>query len=285
MKIAFWSNIRQQGAVTTNLACMAAMSSVSGMSRSILLENHYNLNNLGSVLLTGDRELLLKENAEYYNKYGIEYLLKRLYSGESGDELVQRASVPLLYSNMLYLPQGYIVNKEVFNYEFELVRTQLFQCLEKVADMVFIDTESNGNASSISILNEADLVVVNLNQDLSAWEQLTEEYSSIAKRCVFLVGGYQKDIRLNLRMLRSRFKIPRERIGVIPYNLDLQSAMQEGRLLQFINRSYLENSSCENAYLMQELKRSASMLRENVVRARLGRNTGWQQNWGSQNWG
>lgn len=277
MKIAFWSNIRRRGAVTTNLACMAAMSSVSGTGRSILLENHYNLKNLGSVLLTGERETALRENAEYYSKYGIEYLLKRLYSGESDDRLVQKAGIPLLYSNMLYLPQSYIVNKEVFNYEFELVRTKLFQCLEKAADMIYIDTEANGNASSISILNDADLIVVNLNQDLASWEQLVEEYPSIAERCVFLVGCYQNEGRANLRMIRRKFKIERERIGVVPFNLDLQLAVQDGRLLQFINRNYLQENSYENANLMQELKRSAAMIRENVVKARLKKRVGqWQ---------
>ncbi len=245
-----------------------------------MLENHYNLTNLGSVLMTGEREMVLRENAEYYNKYGIEYLLKRLYSGESGDSLVRKAGISLLYSNMLYLPQSYIVNKEVFNYEFELVRTRLFQCLEKAADMIYIDTEANGNASSISILNEADLIVVNLNQDLSSWEQLMEEYPSVAEQCVFLVGCYQNESRANLRLLRRKFKIERERIGVVPYNLDLQLAMQDGRLLQFINRSYLQENNYENAYFMQELKRSSAMIRENVVKARLRRRVGQWQNRG-----
>ena len=43
MKIAFWSNVRKNGGVSTNMVCMAAVSAIAGMGRSVLLENHYNV--------------------------------------------------------------------------------------------------------------------------------------------------------------------------------------------------------------------------------------------------
>lgn len=244
------------------------MTAVSGMGKSILLENHYNLNSLGNILMMPERMAILKEKGQYYNKYGIEYLLKRLYTGEKGESLVHKASVPLLYSSILYLPQSYIVNREVFNYEFELVRTELFQCLEEVADVVYIDTETNGNLSSNSILEEADLVVVNLCQDIRVWREFFDNYPSIREKSVFLVGNYQSDWRWNQAQIRRQFQIPRERIGVVPYNLDLQNAMREGRTLQFLNRNYLKTSEPENEFLIRELKRSSNMLRANMLRVR-----------------
>lgn len=265
MKIAFWSNLRGGCGVTTNLACMAAMTAISGMGRSILLENHYNLNSLGSILLAPEKVSILREKGEYYNKYGVEYLLKRLYSGESGDVLIHKASVPLLYSSIFYLPQSYIVNREVFNYEFELVRSELFQCLEKFSDFVFVDTETNGNSSSIAILQDVDLIVVNLNQDIASWESFFENYRSLTEKAVFLIGKYRPEYGWDMIRIRRKFQIPRNRIGVVPYNMELQSAMGDGRTLQFLNRNYLKNSQPENELLMRELKRSASMLRENIV--------------------
>lgn len=264
MKIAFWSNQRGKCGVTTNLACMAAMTAISGMGRSVLLENHYNLNSLGSILLAPEKVAILKEKGEYYNKYGIEYLLKRLYTGEPGDVLIHKASVPLLYSSIFYLPQSYIVNKEVFNYEFELVHKELFQCLERFSDMVFIDTETNGNLSSIGILQEVDLIVVNLSQDIASWNAFFDNYQALVEKSVFLIGQYQPEFGWNMTRIRRRFQIPRNRIGVIPYNMEMQSAMRDGKTLQFLNRNYLKNSQPENELLMRELKRSASMIRENI---------------------
>ncbi len=268
MKIAFWSNLRNQGGVTTNLACMAAMSAIAGVGKCILLENHYNLNSLGNILMAPEKVAVLKEKGQYYNKYGIEYILKRLYTGESGEALIRKASIPLLYSSILYLPQSYIVNREVFNYEFELVRAELFRCLEEVSELIFIDTETNGNVSSNAILEEADLIVVNLPQKPVIWEEFFENYASILDKCVFLVGMYQPDMKFDLIRIRKKFQIPRNQIGTVPYNLELQDAMKEGHTLQFLNRNYVKASDVENEVLMKELKRSAGMLRENISKRR-----------------
>lgn len=274
MKIAFWSNIRKRGGVTTNMACIAAISAISGMGKSVLLENHYNINNLNGMLLTPEKISRLRETGQYYNKYGIEYILKRLYTGESGNSLIQEASIPLLYSSIYYLPQSYIVNKEVFNYEFELVHKELFRTLERVAEMVLIDTESSGNASSMEILEEADIIVVNIDQNAGTWEDYFENYASLAQKSVFLVGRYQREYNLNLFRIRKEYHIPSSRIGVIPYNMELQEAAREGHILQFLNRNYLKNGYSDNRYFMQEVKRSAVMLRDNILN---DRNTGLQR--------
>jgi hypothetical protein len=245
---------------------MAAVTAIAGMGKSVLLENHYNVNNLGGMLMVPEQISLLQESGQYFNKYGMEYMLKKLYTGESGDDLLRQTVLPLLYSGIYYLPQSYIVNKEVFNYEFDLVHRELFRCLEKFCDIVFIDTQSHGNASTIQILQDADLIVVNLDQDIQTWEDYFDNYESLLEKSVFLVGRYQKDYHWNLAKLRRRFHIPRQKIGAIPYNMELQMAMQEGRILQFINRNYMRTTQAENAYLIREMKRSALMLRDNMVK-------------------
>lgn len=264
MKIAFWSTLRGRCGVTTNLACMAAITAISGTGRSILLENHYHLNNLGSRFLPPEKLSVLQEKGEYYNKYGMEYLLKRLYTGESGEVLIHKSSIPLFYSDIFYLPQSYIVNKEVFNYEFELVRGKLFDCLERFSDLVMIDTETNGNVSSVSILQEVDLIVVNMDQDLATWNRFFQDYPSLAEKSVFLIGKYQPELHWNLTKLRRRFQVPRSRIGAVPYNMELKSAMENGRLIQFLNRNYPKRIHPENESLMRELSRSSRMLLDQI---------------------
>ena len=113
MKVAFWSNIRKRGGVSTNMVCIAAVSAIAGIGRSVLLENHYNVNNLNGMLLSQEKIAMLHETGQYYNKYGIEYILKRLYTGTASEQLIRKASIPLLYSSIYYLPQSYILNIEV----------------------------------------------------------------------------------------------------------------------------------------------------------------------------
>ncbi|MCX4326299.1 MAG: hypothetical protein OSJ45_03260 [Lachnospiraceae bacterium] len=268
MKIAFWSNVRGRSGVTTNMVCISALAAIAGAGKSVLLENHYSYKNIASMVLPGEQIEQLKESGRYYNREGIEYVLKGLYSGEDGSELLRHATMPLLYTSMYYLPQSYIINKEVFNYEFSLVYKKLFYNLEVFSDNVFIDTERNENLSSNAILTEADLVVVNLVQDKVALREFFDNYSSIQEKSVYLIGAYQPELLFNYRRICYEYHIPRDRIGIIPYNIELSEAMSEGRILQFLNRNYEKASGRENDYFMRHCKKSSMMVRKNLINLR-----------------
>lgn len=268
MKISFWSHMRGAAGVTTNLACVSALMSIGGMGKTAVLENHYSINSIGDMLLFPEKIEYLREHGEYYSRYGIEYILKRLYSGEPGEKLLHHASIPLLFSSMYYLPQGRIVNKEVFNYEFHLVQKKLFQSLERISDYIFIDTETNQNLSSKIILSESDLIVVNLNQDPVQIQKFFRQYTSIQEKAVYLIGGYQPELPWNIGRICKEFQIPREKTGIIPYNPELVDAASKGHLLQFLNRNYYKASDYENEYLIRYAKKAGRMIRKNLVRLR-----------------
>ena len=268
MKISFWSHMRGVAGVTTNLACVSALMSIGGMGKTAVLENHYSINSIGDMFLFPEKIEYLREHGEYYSRYGIEYILKRLYSGEPGEKLLHHASIPLLFSSMYYLPQGRIVNKEVFNYEFHLAQKKLFQSLERISDYIFIDTETNQNLSSKIILSESDLIVVNLNQDPVQIQKFFRQYTSIQEKAVYLIGGYQPELPWNIGRICKEFQIPREKTGIIPYNPELVDAASKGHLLQFLNRNYYKASDYENEYLIRYAKKAGRMIRKNLVRLR-----------------
>lgn len=265
MKIAFWSNVRGRSGVTTNMVCISALASIAGAGKAVLLENHYSCNSIAGMVLSAGQVDELKESGRYYNREGIEYVLKGLYSGNDGNELLRHATLPLLYTSMYYLPQSYIINREVFNYEFNLVYKKLFYSLELFADNVFIDTERNENLSSNAILTEADLVVVNLIQDKTALREFFDNYSSIQEKAVYIIGAYQPELILNYRRICYEYHIPKDKIGIIPYNIELSGSMSEGRILQFLNRNYEKASGRENDYFMRQCKKSSMMVRKNLL--------------------
>ena len=264
MKIAFWSHTREGACVTTNLACMAAMTAVHSEKKCMLLENHYSLRNIGDLMLPSERIECLREQGQYYNKYGLEHLLKELYSGKNDANMIQHTAIPLLFQNLFYLPQSFILNRDVFNYEFELVRETLFQCLEEAADLLFVDTESNRNLSTTSILSDADLIVVNLRQDTKMLTEFFENHPIIRNKAFFLIGKYQPNHTWNLRRICYRFHIPRQNIGVIPYNLELEEAVTYGRVLQFLNRNIDEKQNKENAFFMRQVDRAVELLHQRI---------------------
>lgn len=271
MKIAFWSPVRSSLGVTTNMACMAGIASMSGASRTILLENHYAVRNIADIVLPAEQSSELRERANYYGKYGLEYVLKQIYSGRNGIDVIHQSAVSLLYERLMYLPQSYIVNREVFNYDFGLVREELFRCLEETADYVFVDTETNRNLSSNAILSDADLVVVNLRQDHRMLDDFFQGHASLRQKSVYLIAAYQKDLELDLRRICYEYQISRGQIGVVPLNTELMSAAAQGRLLQFLSMNYYKASGRENDYFMRQVKKAVIMLRDNMLRARRSR--------------
>lgn len=268
MKISFWSNVRGTAGVTTNLACVSALASLGGQCRSVLLENHYSLSGIGDILLLPEKLKAFREQGEYYNHYGIEYVLKRLYSGEPGEKLVHHAVIPLLFAQIYYLPQGKIVNKEIFNYEFNLVHEKLFSALSELSDYIFIDTETNQNLSSNVILSQADMIVVNLDQNPVHLQDFFTNYVSVQEKAVYLIGNYRPEAEWDIVRICKEFHIPRDKIGIIPYNVELQGAMMEGHLLQFLNRNYQRPSDMENEYFIRYVKRASRMVRRNMLEVR-----------------
>lgn len=265
VKIAFWSNVRGKSGVTTNMVCIAVLTSMTGAGKAVLLENHYSVNSVANIVLSREQVEQLKESGRYYNRDGIEYVLKGLYSGGNGEELLRHTALPLLYTNIYYLPQSYIVNKEVFNYEFNLVYSELFNSLELFSDNVFIDTERNENLSSNSILHEADMVVVSLAQDKTALREFFDNYSSIQEKAVYLIGAYQPELLFNYRRICYEYHIPKDKIGIVPYNIELSESMSQGRTVQFLNRNYEKASCKENEYFMRQCKKSSMMVRKNLL--------------------
>ena len=178
--------------------------------------------------------------------------MKRLYSGEDGEKLIHQASIPLLFSNMYYVPQSQIVNREVFEYEFHLVKEKLFEALETTSDYVFVDTEANRNLSTNIILEEADLVVVNLDQNPMHVKDYFDHYASLQEKTVFLVGNYRPEVSYNVQEICKEYSVERDRIVGLPYHFELEESVKNGTVLSFLNRSYFQPMDKENEYFIRQ---------------------------------
>lgn len=269
MRIAFWSNIREECCVTTNMACIAAVTSIMWNEKVAMLANHYKRSGgLGDIIMNEHEYIRKREPGGLYPDNGLDYILKGLYAGADGAELIKSVAVPIFYSNMYYLPHGTIFNKEVFNYDFSLVYGKLFKSLDDFAEFVFVDTETNQNLSSKLILHSSDLIVVNISQNPFLIRDFFDNYSSLKDKVVFLVGSYQPEFTWSYSRICYEYNIPRNRIGVIPYNMELKDAMQSGKVLQFINRNFYKPSGREISYFMRKCRDAASMIRKNMVKIR-----------------
>lgn len=254
MKIAFWSNIRGRG-VTSNLACIGILSAMSGR-RLVLLENHLSFHNLENILKAPAKNDYFREEY-HYSQIGLGPLIRQMHSGYTYEKKLSSYGLTFLEEALLYLPQSASMNQELFDYEFNQVMKPMLRRLEDEMGVVCIDTVWGKLLNSKKILEEADLIVVSLNQDPAVLDDFFQNYESLVGKCVFLFGRYEKDSIYNLKTIIRKYPINKNKIGVIPYNVFFADAMREGRLVSFLST----NGQCgkkDEMYDFMEYTREAT---------------------------
>lgn len=258
MKIAFWSNANEKCGVTANMAAISVASVIRFPYSIIALENRLCHNNLGRAYLgTSSIEMIHEVGTNYYDGGGIEGLLRRIYRGDYHTNIIPSYRKEIIPGHLYYIPQSRVIHSEIFDYEFNHDIDILLQLLEEYSDISFIDTACRSNLSSKTILEEADLIVVNLCQNSMLLEDFFLNYSSLISKAVFLVGNYSSHSNINSRRISIAYDIPVENIIVIPFNEMYRNAFLNGSVVEFITSNYNGNKDNPNYLFIQSVKKAA----------------------------
>ncbi len=237
MTVAFWSNVRGSSCVTSNLACMSILSILdsSREEKTILLENHHHITNLGNAFISHYSKQWVREKKTYQTETGLAklfYLLDREDIPER--EKFYHLMEDFLGEKLFYLSAEGISNRDLFEYQFERDYQKIIRYLEQMSDYVMIDTASASLPSSRRILQQADLIVVNLCQNRQMLEHFFENYSEIRKKAFYILGNSDSQSEWCKQMVMKRFRIPYENVGVIPHNVQFADAMSDGKVISFL---------------------------------------------------
>lgn len=246
--------------VTANLTAVSICGLHEFQQKTLLLENHYNSNNLARYMIPSRMEQL-REVEVYYLGHGTRDCLVQQLERGTRKKRAEMGSIELLQDKLLYLPQNRLLD-DFFDYEFQWNQLPLIEQFESRGYFVLIDTKPSNSLSSKIILDAADVIIVNLKQKLSYLEEFFKQYSSILDKAFFIIGDYKHNHyhNLTLQKIRKQFEIPLSRIGVIPHNIEYASALLEGRAVEFINRNIGCDISNVNYQFMQELTKTTKKL-------------------------
>lgn len=260
MKVAFWSNARQCG-VTSNLAAIS-VASVTRFSYKILaLENHLCPNNLGCAYLgRGKADMVAEVGTNYYEGGGSEGLIRRIYRSTKSNYNLEPYLNEIIDNHLYYMPQGQVIHSDLFDYEFNQSIEPFFNLVDNFSDITFIDTASSNSLSTKTIIEEADLIVVNLYQDMRILEEFFNGYSSHISNAIILISKYSSNSLLSIKRISKTYDFPMERIIPIPYNEIFESAFSRGRVVEFICSHYDCKRDDPNYFFMQSLKKAAYVI-------------------------
>ncbi len=260
MVIAFWSNVKGKGGVTSNLACISVQAALEGRD-SILFENHFNIHSMGDILEGAAKNHYLKEEYSYQRR-GLEPLIRQFQCGYAVGNIKESYSVSYLQKGISYLPQSQWMNQELFDYEFCQVIRPMLKELKKVAGTIYIDTSPEDLLSTRSILEEADVIVVNLNQDPHVVDHYFKNYHSYMEKSIFLLSHYEEESRFNRKLIFKKYPVGKEKIAVIPYFAPFKEAVGEGRVIRFFEENKKGSRKKESTYFFEEVKEASDMIWE-----------------------
>lgn len=261
MKIAFWSNSHNKCGATANLAAISVAGVLRFPYKIMTFENRLCHKNLGQAYLgTPSVEMRHEVGTNYYDGGGMEGLLRRIYRGDYSTNIIPKYWTEIVPDHLYYLPQSGVIHSELFDYELNHGIYNLFQLTEQCSDFCFIDTAYSNNLSTKTILEEADLIVVNLCQNDILIEDFFLNYSSLIPKAIIIIGNYTIQSNITMRKICHKHNLPFENITMIPFNELYHNAIHTGDVKEFILRNYRCQAENPNHLFIQAVKKAAYMI-------------------------
>ncbi len=121
-------------------------------------------------------------------------------------------------------------------------------------EIIFTDCTNQSNAEEI--IKNCNLLVLNLSIPYQELEKVYFRHSFVQKNIIFLIGKYYQNKSYELKELARQYRIPFERICVIPYSPRFQKAYENQKVLQYIKEQSKANQSYEAFEFEKHLKRA-----------------------------
>lgn len=242
MNILFWSPLCGHGATTSNMTCMAIMSSLLYRYRTVSFQSGFSNNYLDQTFL-GDRRNIsaINEETACYSGKGIDDVMSGIALNTYAREEMEDSFVEIVKGLNYYIPSTRS-SESVFNENMIMNLPGLLESCADRFDITFIDHQGSSKEISDMLFENADLCVINLNQnpELIHYAKAQFEKINCKSPVMYIIGRYDESNYYTVKSIASQFNITRKDIGVIPYNSEFMDAVLSGHTKEFLR----ENLGC-----------------------------------------
>lgn len=237
------------------MIALASAIALENEYRCILTEAHFKLNKLEAYLI-GSREY----SQEIFIDVGIDGLARSIKLAPLDKGIIENYSIPFLNNKLSLLPGTSIDNKAIY---MDFMKTSINRILEEMKehyDLVFIDLNSGLDEISKLVIDQADIVVVNLNQNKNILDDYFHKQYINKKNIIYLLGGYHKGSSYNIHNLKLKYRqLSKAPTFVIPHCTEFMDAQSDGLVIDFMKRN-INNPKESNKYFIDNVKRASRKL-------------------------
>lgn len=265
VKVAFWSNDYEKSCAYLNFAAVSIASVMSHPYKITVLENYLGRDNIGKTFFKAcDVENPRYVGTGFYEGRGIEGLLRRIYRGDNNPSLLRGYIKEVIPKHLDYIPQGGVINSELFDFELYNNIYDLLHLLDRNTDLIYINTNQKNHLSSQAILQEADIIVVNLYQNSDYLEEFFKNYYSLIPKALFIVGDYSPKSIMSCKRISRLYDIPLEDISPIPYNDYFHVACNNSSAKEFLNSNYFCSRENPNFLFVYGVRKAVHMIARRI---------------------
>ena len=142
--------------------------------------------------------------------------------------------VPLLEHRLFYLPGGSREKPGLYPSQTGALQRRILERMEEFAELVFIDIGSERDEFAYSMLQRADVVVVNFSGEQKELEQFFCSQFPCHGTVLYLLANYSSDQVYNCENLQRIYRMDRQSICGIPANPHFAQACMRGRVEQYM---------------------------------------------------
>ncbi len=209
----------------------------------------------------GQETMLMADTQKYLVTSGLDCLLRKERPEELTETVVKANMRQVVKDRMYCLPTSARQEHEWWHRDCQFKRmNRVMAAVESYFDVVFIDCGSRRDDYAKKVFREADVCVLNMNQDAEVIGKFYRNPPEYKGKVFFLLGKYFEDALYNRQDLQRIYRMEERRLGAIPYNPQLHAAEQVGRIGQGIHHYMGRNGEGQGMGFEKELVRTTNLI-------------------------
>ncbi|MBW4081304.1 hypothetical protein [Paenibacillus sp. S150] len=256
--IVFWSPVPGQTGNTTNLIAVTAMLSLE-FSFRLLLVSHVQSRRVP--LEQGFIKRRTWEEQAFATDSGIDAVERLARNRKLSPEMIRDYTLPLL-KDRLDLLTGSMKPDKAFVPAMKEALPTVLETAKRYYDWTLLDAGSGtGSGWTQALLQQADIIVVSLNQNRSVLERFFQRppQEGEGKRQLLALGQYDPHSASTAKNLVRRYK-GKGPFYPVSHNSGFMDAAQEGRAIDFLFRNRYVPRDHENAPFMRSVRALARVV-------------------------
>lgn len=262
MMVVFWGASRGCG-TTSNMTAVASYLALGMNHRGICMQPKAGGGDLEQFFCPWDKRSVLREDSTYYALEGMDYLIWQEQHHRLDAAAMKESVVPLLEHRLFYLPGGSREKPGLYPAQTGELQWRILNRMEEFAELVFIDVGSERDAFAYSLLQRADVVVVNFQGEQKELEDFFCSQFPCRGRVLYLLANYSSDQVYNCDNLQRIYRMDRNTICNIPNNPHFAQACMRGKVEHYMKTCCRTRGNTQrNAQFFAQLRHVAGLILE-----------------------